>query len=332
MAKTSENKVLSSEPEPDPRSSTAENLPPISELPALQPLDEKLNNPPRGFLVIYSKQELIYAHQLFKQLDLQDSATVIKALNGVSLRCACYGLGVVHYADMGGSKAELKTLNVFMNILKTALEEGRQYLPDFEAEKELVIELCLKVNDVLDPDKYGSIVVASFSRGDLELDNFAQKQLKKPWLSLLNGDEPEPIETKKPINKGLERQGDLSKDDENTLAEQFDALQTIQKLTASLEDVARFTEQLQAIPQQAQSTLSEHFSTVVTTEDLGVLLKAARLQSGKKQKEVADYMGSDSSAIGKIERGSTSPTWKTIQKFAEANSMSIHMQLVPNND
>ena len=56
-------------------------------------------------------------------------------------------------------------------------------------------------------------------------------------------------------------------------------------------------------------------------------LVAARNRSGLTQAEVAERMGTTQSVVARLEGGGSTPTWKTLQRYAQATNSRLHVTL-----
>lgn len=52
-----------------------------------------------------------------------------------------------------------------------------------------------------------------------------------------------------------------------------------------------------------------------------------RKKSGLTQDEIAKKMGTQKSNISRLEKGSSNPSWKTLQNYAHACGFEIHMEV-----
>ena len=53
----------------------------------------------------------------------------------------------------------------------------------------------------------------------------------------------------------------------------------------------------------------------------------ARASAGLTQAEVAERMGTTQSTVARLEGGRSTPTWKTLQRYAEATGTRLRVQL-----
>lgn len=56
-------------------------------------------------------------------------------------------------------------------------------------------------------------------------------------------------------------------------------------------------------------------------------LVEARAQAGLSQAEVAERMGTTQSVVARLEGGTTSPTWRTLNRYAEATGTRLRVTL-----
>ncbi len=56
-------------------------------------------------------------------------------------------------------------------------------------------------------------------------------------------------------------------------------------------------------------------------------LVEARSRAGLSQAEVAERMGTTQSVVARLEGGSTSPTWRTLNRYAEATGSRLRVTL-----
>ena len=62
--------------------------------------------------------------------------------------------------------------------------------------------------------------------------------------------------------------------------------------------------------------------------DIAAKVMALRLERGLTQADLADRAGIDQADISRIERGATSPTWKTLQRVLAA--LDARIEIHPN--
>lgn len=63
--------------------------------------------------------------------------------------------------------------------------------------------------------------------------------------------------------------------------------------------------------------------------ELARQLIEARIKSGLSQEELADKMGTSQSSIARLESGTSMPSMRTLNKFAEATNCQLQIQFKP---
>lgn len=73
---------------------------------------------------------------------------------------------------------------------------------------------------------------------------------------------------------------------------------------------------------------AEYFA-LETEFDLASALIAARIKAGLTQQQVADRMNTSQSFVARLEGGSVTPTWKSLQRYAHATGTRLRIELEP---
>ena len=71
---------------------------------------------------------------------------------------------------------------------------------------------------------------------------------------------------------------------------------------------------------------------MLLTMDGGRLVREARLRAGLTQRELAERSGTTQSAIARIERGATEPSYERVRKLIEACDLDLIPRIVPLDD
>ncbi len=73
--------------------------------------------------------------------------------------------------------------------------------------------------------------------------------------------------------------------------------------------------------------VKEEYDKLETAFELIDTLLSMRKKSGLTQDEIAKKMGTQKSNISRLEKGSSNPSWKTLQNYANACGFEIHMKV-----
>ncbi|HTG45425.1 MAG TPA: helix-turn-helix transcriptional regulator [Verrucomicrobiae bacterium] len=71
----------------------------------------------------------------------------------------------------------------------------------------------------------------------------------------------------------------------------------------------------------------DEYAAVETEFDLARALIAARTKAGLTQEEVAERMTTSQSFVSRLEGGSVTPTWKSLQRYAHATGTKLRIEL-----
>ncbi len=88
-----------------------------------------------------------------------------------------------------------------------------------------------------------------------------------------------------------------------------------------MDDLDRFIEELK----QTDSAFAKNFDEGYKLFKVGVMLKQARIESGRTQEEIAKKLGVKKSAISRIENHAEEVRLSTLHKYTDALGKSLHV-------